>query len=334
MNDERIPVSIITGFLGAGKTTLLNNLIQKRSDKRFAIIENEVGSINIDSRLVVAASENIVELSNGCICCSLHSDFTTVVENLATSSFEFDHLLVETTGIADPLSIVKKFIEGENIQFQFRVESVVCVVDAENMEDLMTEQIEIQQQLAFADCIIINKTDSVSKTYADKLMEMLKALYPLAQMYATSFGNIENIELTESYAYDALMLEKSVKKFVIAPKEQKTNLLRNASGLKHHIEAVGFEFDRVFDIEKFSCWIRNYLYFNKTTIYRAKGILAFDEMPEKYIFHSVRGSFLFETGSDWGNEKPQSKLVFIGKNINEPELKLHLEELLVALTQN
>ena len=202
--------------MGAGKTTLLNNLIKKYDKKRFAIIENEIGSINIDSDLIVGASENIFELSNGCICCSLNSDFTTVVEKLLESNFEFDHLLVETTGIADPLSIVKKFIEGERIQHLFRIESVVCVADAANIEDIMTEQIEVQQQLALSDCVIINKTDSVSANYAHALQQRLQKLNPMAQIFATSYGDLSQIQLTEHYAYDAFVVEKAVKKFVIA----------------------------------------------------------------------------------------------------------------------
>lgn len=329
MEDDRIPVTIITGFLGAGKTTLLNNLIKKYDKKRFAIIENEIGSINIDSDLIVGASENIFELSNGCICCSLNSDFTTVVESLLESNYEFDHLLVETTGIADPLSIVKKFIEGERIQHLFRIESVVCVADAGNIEDMMIQQVEVQQQLALSDCIIINKTDSVAENYAQNLHLKLQQLNPMAQIFATSYGNMEQIQLTEHYAYDAFVVEKAVKKFVISNSAQKQSLIEKAPTLRHDITALGFEFDRPFDIDNFSLWIRNFLYFNKTTVFRAKGILAFDEMPERYIFHAVRGSFLFDAGDAWGAEKPHSKIVFIGKNLNEKELRNNLEKLLI-----
>lgn len=329
MEDDRIPVTIITGFLGAGKTTLLNNLIKKYDKKRFAIIENEIGSINIDSDLIVGASENIFELSNGCICCSLNSDFTTVVENLLESNFEFDHLLVETTGIADPLSIVKKFIEGERIQHLFRIESVVCVADAANIEDIMTEQIEVQQQLALSDCVIINKTDSVSANYAHALQQKLQKLNPMAQIFATSYGDLNQIQLTEHYAYDAFVVEKAVKKFVIAKAPHSQPLIATAPTLRHDITALGFEFDRPFDIDNFSLWIRNFLYFNKTTVFRAKGILAFDQMPERYIFHAVRGSFLFDAGDAWGSESAHSKIVFIGKNLNEEELRNNLEKLLI-----
>lgn len=329
MEDDRIPVTIITGFLGAGKTTLLNNLIKKYDKKRFAIIENEIGSINIDSNLIVGASENIFELSNGCICCSLNSDFTTVVESLLESNYEFDHLLVETTGIADPLSIVKKFIEGERIQHLFRIESVVCVADAGNIEDMMIQQVEVQQQLALSDCIIINKTDSVAQNYAQSLQLKLQQLNPMAQIFATTYGNMEQIQLTEHYAYDAFVVEKAVKKFVISNTAQKQSLIEKAPTLRHDITALGFEFDRPFDIDNFSLWIRNFLYFNKTTVFRAKGILAFDEMPERYIFHAVRGSFLFDAGDAWGDETVHSKIVFIGKNLNEKELRNNLEKLLI-----
>lgn len=329
MEDDRIPVTIITGFLGAGKTTLLNNLIKKHPKRKFAVIENEIGSINIDSDLIVGASENIFELSNGCICCSLNNDFTTVVESLLESKYNFDHLLVETTGIADPLSIVKKFIEGERIQHLFRIESVVCVADAQNIEDSMTEQMEVLQQLALSDDIVVNKMDTVSAAYAQTLLQKLAHLNPMAQIHATSFGNIDRMELTQTFAYDALMLEQSVKKFVVTKNASKQHLLEPKVALKHNITAMGFEFDRPFDIEKFSTWVRNFLYFNKTTVFRAKGILAFDDMPERYIFHAVRGSFVFEVGAHWAEQKPQSKIVFIGKSLNESEMQNNLEKLLI-----
>jgi G3E family GTPase len=151
MNQERLPVTIITGFLGAGKTSLLNKLISKYPEKKFAIIENEFGETGIDGGLIAAASESIFELNNGCICCSLGEDFLQTLETLLGSSYDFNHLLIETTGIADPSGIIDAFISGNSIQQKFRIDSVVCVADAVNMEDLMNEQPEIRKQLALAD---------------------------------------------------------------------------------------------------------------------------------------------------------------------------------------
>ena len=152
MDQERIPVTIITGFLGVGKISLLNNLIRKHPEKKFAIIENEFGETGIDGGLIAAASEAIFELNNGCICCTLGDDFIFTLENLLGSSCDFNHLLVETTGIADPSAIVDAFISGSTIQQKFRIDSVVCVADAVNMEDLFDEQPEVRKQIALIWC--------------------------------------------------------------------------------------------------------------------------------------------------------------------------------------
>ncbi|MBC8004959.1 MAG: GTP-binding protein, partial [Verrucomicrobia bacterium] len=137
MDRQRIPVTIITGFLGAGKTNLLNKLISKHPEKRFAIIENEFGVTGIDGALIASAPDTIFELNNGCICCSLGEDFLFTLENILGSNYEFDYLLVETTGIADPSSIIDAFVSGESIQTKFCIDSVICVADAVNMEDLL-----------------------------------------------------------------------------------------------------------------------------------------------------------------------------------------------------
>ena len=130
----KIPVTIITGFLGAGKTTLINNLIKKHPDKKFAIIENEFGEIGLDGSFIIGADENIFELSNGCICCSLNTDFYELINKLQTGGYDFNHLLIETTGIADPTSIVNAFLSDYEIIERFTIDSVICLADAVNIE--------------------------------------------------------------------------------------------------------------------------------------------------------------------------------------------------------
>lgn len=338
MNKERIPVTIITGFLGAGKTSLLNRIIKKHPEKKFAIIENEFGETGIDGALITTTSDAIFELNNGCICCSLGEDFLFTLENLLGSTYAFDHLLIETTGIADPSSIIDAFVSGESIQTRFRIDSVVCVADAVNMEELMDEQFEIRKQLALADLILINKTDSVHPEYVKSLTHLIVQISPMAKIYPTAFANIDAIEIIDIQSFSGESIEKSTLSFwgMAKPNTQENEqgkLVMNPSkaieNTHHDIKAEGFSFTANFDVNKFGLWMQNFLYFNKETIFRVKGIVSFENTPDQFIFHAVRGSFMFEVGKEWKDEPRFSKLVFIGKNISRTTLEANLRQLLV-----
>lgn len=338
LDQERIPVTIITGFLGAGKTSLLNNLIRKHPEKKFAIIENEFGETGIDGGLIAAASEAIFELNNGCICCTLGDDFIITMENLLGSSYEFNHLLVETTGIADPSGIVDAFISGTTIQQKFRIDSVVCVADSVNMEDLFDEQPEVRKQIALADLVLLNKSDCVVPAKVLYLTQMIKGINLMAKIFPTTFGAVDGIEVLDTNSYSGDAVRKSTlafcridnqdhkqteqKSFVHNP--QKSDLLH-----QHDISSVGFTFKGSFDVNKFGTWMQNFLFFNQDTIFRAKGIMSFGQTEDQFIFHAVRSSFMFEVGKPWGDEERFSKLVFIGKKISGKELEANLMQLLV-----
>lgn len=316
--DYRIPVTIITGFLGAGKTTLLNQIIKKHDSKKFAIIENEFGEIGLDGSLIVGVDENIFELSNGCICCSLNSDFYRTIDLLLQSEHVFNHLLIETTGIADPLSIINAFFDGGGIQEQFKVDSVISVADAINIEDLIEEHHEIRKQLSVSDQILINKSDSVKPYYLIALKNKLQDNYPLSIIKTISHGNISDFEILDTDSYSAFKVEKSTESFNFGLH------LKHS----HDINTVAFEFNSSFDFSKFQLWIESYMFFNSNKILRIKGILAFEDHPERFIFHSVVNSFLLEPGEKWNDTKPYSKLIFIGKHLDRDEIKEGLEQTL------
>lgn len=338
IKEERIPVTIITGFLGAGKTSLLNNLIRKHPEKKFAIIENEFGETGIDGGLIAAAPEAIFELNNGCICCTLGDDFIFTLENLLGSSYTFDHLLVETTGIADPSGIVDAFISGTTIQQKFRIDSVMCVADALNMEDLFDKQPEVRKQIALADLVLLNKTDGVNQEKVMFLTRMIEGINPMARVFPTTFGSVDGIDVLNTNSFSGEAVGKSTLAFCrIEPTDEK--LTKQISFVhkpivpnpihKHDISSVGFTLKGSFDVNKFGVWMQNYLYFNQDTIFRAKGIMSFGQTEDQFIFHAVRSSFMFEVGKPWGDEERFSKLVFIGKNISEKELESNLLQLMV-----
>ena len=338
MEQERIPVTIITGFLGAGKTSLLNKLIGKHPEKKFAIIENEFGETGIDGGLIASAPDAIFELNNGCICCSLGEDFLHTLETLLGSTYEFDYLLVETTGIADPSGIVDAFVSGSTVQQRFRIDSVVCVADAVNMEDLFDEQPEVRLQLALADLVLVNKTDCVHPDYLVRLTGLIKGVNPTTQITNTSFCEVSETAVLDTKSFSGEGIEKSTLSFcgMDFPEKMQTgtksfvhNPKRMESGQKHDISSVGFTFEGSFDVNKFGLWMQNYLYFNRDKVFRVKGIMSFDQTEDQFIFHAVRSSFMFEVGKPWGDQTRFSKLVFIGKNISGKELEANLLQLLV-----
>lgn len=337
MNQERIPVTIITGFLGAGKTSLLNNLIGKHPEKKFAIIENEFGETGIDGGLIASAAESIFELNNGCICCSLGEDFLKTLENLLGSSYEFNHLLVETTGIADPSGIVDAFVSGNTIQEKFRIDSVICVADAVNMEDLFDEQPEVRKQLALADLILINKTDCVRPEYIARLTALINSASPMAKIVSTTFGKVDEFDVLDTNAFSGEVIGKSAFSFCKVDleaigqtgKRSFVHLPKRAENQhQHDISSLGFTFKGSFDVNKFGLWMQNFLYFNSDSVFRVKGIMSFDQTEDQFILHAVRSSFMFEVGKPWGGDERFSKLVFIGKHLQEMNLEANLLQLL------
>ncbi|MGV8139072.1 MAG: CobW family GTP-binding protein [Mangrovibacterium sp.] len=333
METERIPVTIITGFLGAGKTTLINKIISRYPQKKFAVIENEFGEIGIDGGLIIGTGENIFELTNGCICCSLRDDLYETLTLLLGNSFEFDHLLVETTGIADPGNIINAFLSTELMQSRFVIDSMICLADAIFIEDLLTDQPEVQCQLALSDKILINKTDCVQPVYVEKLRNRLSEMNPMAEIYSVSYANIEAIRLLDTYSYSAGEIKKTLLAFQYAPQQLTTDTPKPSSLIrdqekKHHrhmVTAKGFRIPGKFDLGKFSLWIETFLFFNADSMFRIKGLLNFDEFPGSFIFQAVRDKFVFEESEAF---IPENKLVFIGKNIHRDDLEKSLFQLI------
>lgn len=320
ITDSRIPVTIVTGFLGAGKTTLLNNIIRKHADKRFAIIENEIGEIGIDGGLIVGADDNIFELSNGCICCSLNGDFNEVIEQLLEKSDPFDHLLVETTGIADPNAVIQSFLSSEFIQMEFRVDCVVCLADALHLGERIDSEPEARKQIALADIILVNKTENVDMQQLQRIQSKIDSINPSAQSHWVSYADISEINILNTYSYSGKGIEKATLSF--------RNLALASNS--HDIQTVGISIPGSFDVDKFHIWMEHYLFFNGKDVFRIKGILNFDQSDRKQVFQAVSSSYVIEEGSLWNDEPRFCKLVFIGRGLVREELEWALHRLITT----
>ncbi|WP_430813471.1 CobW family GTP-binding protein [Carboxylicivirga sp. RSCT41] len=326
MIKNKIPVTIITGFLGSGKTTLLNNIVKQFHHKKFAIIENECGDVGIDGDLILGESDAIFELNNGCICCSLQDGFVNTINKLLNSPHQFDHLLIETTGIANPDSVIGTFIATEAIQQKFVIDSVICVADAVNIEDFINDQPEVRKQLALADITLINKADSVQKSYLQDLQQLIAAINPMSRIHKVSYSNISEISILDNYYFTSEAIEQKTADFPFA-----NGLKLDTSQLlgRHDITAEGFLISGDIDMEKFESWMKGFLFFNSHAVFRAKGILSTTESKQKLVFQSIGTSYQLEYGKAWSNEQHFNKFIFIGKYIDREMIESSLMQTLV-----
>jgi G3E family GTPase len=324
-----IPVTIITGFLGAGKTTLLNNLIAKNSHLTFAVIENEFGEIGIDNELVKNAEDGIFEMSNGCICCSLNDELVETLSKLLNQEKKFDHLIIETTGIAEPDAVAAAFVTDPSVLEYFYLDAVICLVDAVNALDILQEREEAKKQISFADYILINKTELVEEDYLKKIKITMLEVNPLAVCGTSSFAKTKD-DLLNIQAYRAVNVENKLK-------AQHKCAAHEHFDHHHHqhqhqdIISHSFIFDYPFDMLKLRHWMQVLLMIQGENIYRVKAVLDVQWQDKKVILQSVRKSYSFQLGEVWPENKPrQSRIVFIGKNLKKEILEKNLKQLLAS----
>lgn len=306
MHHELIPATVITGYLGAGKTTLLNRILTGDHGKKIAVIVNEFGEVGIDGDLLIHSDEEIIEMNNGCICCNIRGDLVRIVDSLLRRNLPIDCLIIETTGLADPGPIIQSFFIDELLVGRFRLNAIVTLVDALHVSQHIQSP-EASEQIAFADLIIVNKTDLVAGAELNALQSTLKAMNPLAGVVTTTHGQVD---------VDTLMQLKS---FDISNALRIDPDLMEADSHVHEqgVTSISLSFDGVVNGQLFNQWIYQFTQLHGADVFRSKGILNLDGAARRFVFQGVHMTLDGRPGKPWlPSESRCNQLVFIGRDLD------------------
>jgi G3E family GTPase len=322
---ERIPVTVLTGYLGAGKTTLLNRILSEDHGRKFAVIVNEFGEIGIDNDLVVGADEEVFEMNNGCICCTVRGDLIRIVEGLLKRKGKFDAILVETTGLSDPAPVAQTFFVDADVRDAAQLDAVITVADAKWLTEQLKDAPEAKNQIAFADVIILNKTDLVDADEASEIEARIRAINPYAKLHKTVNCAVALDAVLGRNAFDLDRILQIEPEFLDGEDDHDHEHAHVHHGLKHYhdedMQSVGLSIPGDVDPEKFMPWLQNYVQKEGASILRAKGILAFKNEPKRFVFQGVHMLLDGDLQREWNpQEKRLSRLVFIGRNLKKDEI--------------
>ena len=337
---EKVPVTVLTGYLGAGKTTLLNRILSEPHGKKYAVIVNEFGEIGIDNDFVVGVDEEVFEMNNGCICCTVRGDLVRILDGLMRRKGKFDAVIVETTGLADPAPVAQTFFIDENIGRKTRLDAVVTVADARWLIDRLKDAPEAKNQIAFADVILINKTDLVSGEELSEVEARIRGINPYAKVHRTERAQIPLNEVLGRNAFDLDRILDLEPEFLADDEDHEHphgydhghdhdhghEHAHQHGGLKHYhdedMQSVSLKSDEPLDPDKFFPWVQDLVQKEGPNILRSKGILSFKNDDDRFVFQGVHMILDGNHQRPWNkDEKRNSRIVFIGRNLSEEKIR-------------
>ncbi|PSK97834.1 G3E family GTPase [Murinocardiopsis flavida] len=320
-NHAKIPVTVLTGFLGSGKTTLVNRILTADHRHRIAVIENEFGDIPIDNALVLSGDEEIIEMSNGCcLCCTARTDLIDILRRLLERQDRFDRVLIETSGMADPNPVAQTFFVDEEVAANFELDGIVTMVDALHVDAHIDEVADngvgahVTDQIAFADRVILNKTDLVSPSKADSVAERIRRVNSTADIIRSSYADVDVADVLGIGAF--------------------TGAGRNAEdpdrmdgGTHLHdptLVSVELEIEDDVDLAAVESWVAGLLRDRDEDVYRIKGLLSLVGDPRRFVLQGIHSMFEITPGTPWGGDRRSTRVVLIGRNLDREELSRDL----------
>nr|WP_173363519.1 GTP-binding protein [Bradyrhizobium sp. ORS 278] len=342
---SKTPVTVLTGYLGAGKTTLLNRILSEDHGKKYAVIVNEFGEIGIDNDLIVGADEEVFEMNNGCICCTVRGDLVRIISGLMRRKGKFDAIIVETTGLADPAPVAQTFFVDEDVQKNARLDAVVTVADAKWLSDRLKDAPEAKNQIAFADVIVLNKTDLVTKPELAEVEARIRAINPYARLHRTERCQVAIADVLERGAFDLDRILEIEPEFLNAGDDHDHHHHDHDHGHDHHhhhdhglkhyhdeeMQSLSLRSDKPLDPSKFMPWLQNLVQTEGGKILRSKGILAFQDDDDRYVFQGVHMMLEGDHQRKWKpDESRQSRVVFIGRELPEDAIREGFERCIVS----
>ncbi len=351
MSDQPIPVTVLTGYLGSGKTTLLNRILTEDHGKRYAVIVNEFGEIGIDNDLIVESDEEIYEMNNGCVCCTVRGDLIRVVEGLVRRPGRFDAIIVETTGLADPAPVAQTFFMDDDVRARTRLDAVVAMVDARHLPLRLKDSREAEDQIAFADIVVVNKTDLVDADELARIERTVRAINPTARMIRAERARLPIGDVLDRGAFDLKRVLSDDPHFLDARDHDHDHVCgpdcdhdhhhHHGDGHHHHhdhdhdhhhhgeaspihdvtVQSVSLRGGEM-NAQKFFAWIDKITQMEGPNILRLKGIIAFRDDPDRYVVQGVHMIVEGDHQRPWKDgEKRESRLVFIGRELDRERME-------------
>ena len=305
-----VPVTILTGFLGAGKTTLLNRILKEDHGKKIAVIENEFGEVGVDSEIIEKSEEQIIEMNNGCICCTVRGDLIKILGSLkdkrSSGALKFDRVIIETTGLADPGPVAQTFFMDEDINNQYVLDAILTVVDAKHAAQQLDEHKEAQEQVGFADRILISKTDLVSDEYVGILSERMRKMNPRAVQKRVHFGKADIRDILDIRGFNLNSILDIAPDFLTGDQHEHDDRIRS----------FVWQDERALDMERIETFLSMLVQTYGVDMLRYKGVLNIAGEPRRMIFQGVHMLMGGSPGTPWAPaDRRESTMVFIGRDL-------------------